>query len=477
MVLNPLNKFNKLKRFSTFVSDTLREKVEAELPRVDCLYRGDIYTRRDMWEKIDAIADCASLVELRKYDTGEIVVHNANWCHNPVVCPMCADRVSKRRRAIFSEPIRRAVQRFGVDETCGDWKKEYPKEYTGVYLGTATMENGPELKKRIDLIQKSVRRMVRKGQRRKNRRGRGEWSKVTAAIGNTECKIGSGSNAWHVHVHFLIFTSEPIDIRIRAGEYEIERKKENRKISVSKWNYEWYQSTGGSGVNFDLKPIRYRRWVNGIECETFEESVRAQAQEVLKYTAVLSAKKGLSILDAARYIELIQRRGNRRLFNAYGLLRCDKRNPDSFITVSERELRRLEYVEEMDKKCYEIYSSKWQKGGAYSDLTKQEGALFSNSDDMKTRYINLRRKAFLAQTAKYQGEYRRERHALFKTRFMHFDKDVFENLLNECRDIFRSRVSALWGNFADLNFLPEFLCQFDSGGLMEYRRKSLVFTW
>jgi len=475
MVLNPLIKYNKLKRFSAYVHDTIRDGVEKEFPRIDCLFNGDIYTRRDMWEKMDAIADCASLVELRKYETGEIVIHNANYCHNPIVCPVCADRVSKRRRAIFDEPIKRAVRRFGVDPCSGDWKSHYPRGYTGVYLATATIENGPDLKSRIDLLHDSIRQMIRKGQKRGSGRGNGEWSKVRAAIGNTETKIGSGSNEWHVHCHFLIFTDEPIDIRINEGEYIVERFGE--KQSVSKWNYEWFNSTGGTAINFDVRPIQHKKFIHGVECATFEESVSRQSQEVIKYSTCLSGKKGTGTLSPAQYVELIQRRGNRRLFNTYGVLRCDKRNPGSLITISERELRRLEYVEGIDKKCYEVLSSLWQHGGSYSEMSKQDGALFSSSDDMKTQWINIRRRAFLAQTAKYQGEYRRERNGLFKNRILFNDKSTFENLLDTCRDMFRRKVSTLWQKYGDSTFLPEFLTDFNSDGLAGFKAEYLKLSF
>jgi hypothetical protein len=95
---------------------------------------------------------------------------------------------------------------------------------------------------------------------------------------------------------------------------------------------------------------------------------------------------------------------------------------------------------------------------------------------MKTQYKNIRRSAFMAQTAIYQGEYRKERNALFKTRSWHIDRELFEKLLNDCRDNFRRRVSLLWGKFCDRYFLPEFLTSFDSGGMAEYRENHLMFA-
>lgn len=323
-----LKKVNKLKSFASHVSRKMRaivdveglSSIDVELYRVDCLNNGDIYTRRDLFEKLDAIAACASLLELRKYESGEVKIHNANFCHNPVVCPVCSDRVSKRRRSLFSEPIKRAVRRFGVNETCGDWRSEYPKVYTGVYFATATIKDKSNLKERIDTLLNATKKMRKMGQKREAGRSPGEWSKVRAGISNVEIKIGSGSGSWHVHNHFLLFTDAPIDIRTNQSPYFIE-KENGEKLQVSKFNYEWYTATHGEGINFDVQPVEFKNNVHGRECKTFEESVEAQAQEVLKYSTLLSTNKGTDILNAAQYIELIQRRGNRRLFNTIGLLR------------------------------------------------------------------------------------------------------------------------------------------------------------
>lgn len=480
MQKNPLEKLNKLKRYAIGISEKMAESIENEVSRVDCLNNNDIYTQRDLWEKLDNIAKCASLVEIRSYETGESKIHNANFCHNPIVCPVCADRVSKRRRALFAEPIKRAVRRFGVSPETGDWRSEWPRGYTGVYMATATIQDGPDLKNRIDALIDSIKRFRKMGQKRRRRHSLGEWRKVRAGISNIEIKTGTGSGRWHVHAHFLIFTDEPLDTRLTDSPYFIQRKQDGRfgtynpkengeKIQLSKFSYEWFEANGGIGINFDVTPVQFKRYVNKTKCETFEESVVYQAQEILKYNTILSTKKGTRLLTAFKYVELIQRRGNRRLFNPIGLMRCDKRNPDSLMTLTEREVRRLEYVEKMDGKTYEIYASLWQHGGTYSTPAKQEAALFSSSDDLHTKFINIRRRAFMVQAAKYQGEYRKERHALFRTRYMHVNKEYFENLLDECRDIFRRRISRLWQHFGDMDFLPEFLCDFNSDGLAGFK--------
>jgi hypothetical protein len=484
-----LTKYNKLKLFGEHVSAHMREVVDVEglrridvdVARTDCLYNGDIYTTRDLYEKLDAIAACASILELRQYDTGEIKIHNANYCHNPVVCPICSDRVSKRRRALFTEPLKRAVRKFGVQRATGDWKSEYPDAYTGVYMATATIKDGNNLKERIDTLLDAVKRMRKMGQKRQGGRSQGEWSKVRAGLSNVEIKIGTGSGKWHVHAHFLLFTDSPINIRTTDSEYFIKKETEDLnlfedKVQISKFNHEWYTATHGQGINFDVRPIEFKRDVNGRKCETFAESVDAQAQEVLKYSTLLSTKKGTGVLSSAQYVELIQRRGTRRLFNAIGLLRCDKRNPDSFMTITERELRRLEYVDQMDSKYYEIYASQWQHGESYGKTFKQDRAVFSTSDDMKTKFVNIRRRSFMAQTAIYQGEYRKQRNNFFKSRHMYSDKNVFEGILNDCRDIFRNKVAALWQKLSDNDFIPDFLTEWDSTGLPGFKQKHLRFA-
>ena len=472
-ILDSLKKQNKLKRFGDFVSRKISSIVSDEINKVDCLFNSDIYTKRDMWEKLDSIAACASVVELRKYETGEIKIHNANYCHNPVVCPVCADRVSKRRRAIFTEPVKRAVRKFAVNPCCGDWKSNYPQGYTGVYIATATIKDGPNLKERIDVLQDSLKRMRKMGQKRGAERSRGEWAKVKAGISNVEIKIGSGSGVWHVHSHFLMFTDRPIDIRSKESEYFI-NKSNGEKTNVSKFNHEWFLSTGGEGINFDVRPIEFKKEVHGKECKTFEESVEAQSQEIIKYSAQLSANKGTGILNASQYVELIQRRGSRRLFNTLGLLRCDKRNPESLMTITEREVRRLEYVDSLDCKKYEVYSAQWQNGGTYGQFKKQDGAIFADSDDMNTNFVNLRRRSFFAQTAIYQGEYRKARNHLLKNRSLYNVKENFEELLNTVLDTFRNKVTELWQHFSEKDFIPYFLRDFDSSGLQGFKEKYII---
>jgi hypothetical protein len=115
----------------------------------------------------------------------------------------------------------------------------------------------------------------------------------------------------------------------------------------------------------------------------------------------------------------------------------------------------------------------WQKGGTYSELTHWDGAIFRSSDDMRTRWANVKHRAYLAQTAIYLGAYRKERNAILSTRHLHSNKDDFEGLLDSCRDSFKRKVFSLWEHYPESGFLPEFLCDFNSSGMQGLREKYL----
>jgi hypothetical protein len=92
---------------------------------------------------------------------------------------------------------------------------------------------------------------------------------------------------------------------------------------------------------------------------------------------------------------------------------------------------------------------------------------------MRTNFVNIRRRAFSAQTAIYQGEYRKARNDLLKSRYLYSIKEVFEDALNTLRDSFRNKVNHLWENFNDADFIPYFLREFDSSGMHGFKQKYL----
>lgn len=75
----------------------------------------------------------------------------------------------------------------------------------------------------------------------------------------------------------------------------------------------------------------------------------------------------------------------------------------------------------------------------------------------------------MAQTAIYQGEYRKARNDMFKNRNDFTDSMVFEDALNTLRDSFRNKCNTLWSHFKEKDFLPEYLTDFNSTGLQGLR--------
>lgn len=426
----------------------------------------DKYTRQDIREKIHAIENCSTLVELREYENGELRLHNANFCKNPIVCPVCASRVSNKRRALYLPAIERAVDRYVVtDSVC--LEKDYPKGYTGVYLCTATIRPGEDLQERIDFLTESILRMRKQGQKREKGHSGGEWSKIKAALSNIEIKIGTGSRQWHVHAHFLIFTNEPLNTRLYDSPYSIQvpDKKNSGKtkaFTISKIEHEWNVATNGEAHVFNVKNVDYKEYVGKVRCETFSQSIMMQSAEVFKYNTKLTEDGNLEGLSDKQYIELIQRRGGRRLFNAIGEFRCDKRNPKSLMTITEKEVRKQEYIDKYDQFTYKIYSSEYRKElYGYGGLQKEEDAVFKNSDDMMSKFKDLRKYAFNSMHSRVTADYRKSRNveirtmrsidhaALARTGEYHYEeiRDNFEQYIDDLKETYRRNVREFWHNF------------------------------
>jgi len=459
------DKINKLRTVSLSALKKVSARVELILINNDIISI-DKYTRKDIREKLKAIHECSTLIEFREYDNGEFRLHNANFCKNPIVCPVCASRVSNKRRALYLPAIEKAVERYSVPEEVRIEKK-YPKGYTGVYMCTATMRPGTNLEERINHLSESILRFRKMGQKRKSGYSDGEWKNIKAALSNIEIKIGSGSGQWHVHAHFLVFTDEPLNTKLYDSDYFIElNDKENpgqkKKHVLSKVQYEWYLATGGDFL-FDVKPIQYKEWVGEVKCDTFAQSIMLQSAEVFKYNTKLTEEGNLEGLSDWQYIELIQRRGGRRLFNAVGEFRCDSRNERSLMTVTEKEVKRLEYIDKYDSFTYQIYSSQYRKDlYGYSDLQHEEEAVFKNSDDMMSKFKDLRKYAFSSIHSKVTADYRKTRNQEIKTmremaRAMQLKdtgvyhseeiRDNFENYIDDLKEHYRRNVREFWHNF------------------------------
>jgi len=429
----------------------------------------DKYTKNDIREKILAIKNCSTLLELRGYENGETRLHNANFCKNPIVCPICAARTSNKRRAMYLPAVELAVERYVVTEKqCQE--QNLPYGYTGAYLCTATIPGGTNLEERINFLSKSMLRFRKMGQKRAKTCSGGESSKIKAALSNIEIKIGTGSNEWHVHAHFLAFTNNPLDTKIYDSNYQIEiddKKNPGHKktIKLSKIQYEWYLATNCQAFIYDVKAIKYKEFVGDIHCESITQSIMMQSAEVFKYNTKLTEDNSLNGLTPEQYIELIQRRGNRRLFNTVGYFRCDRRNPMALMTIKDREIKRQEYVDKYDSLTYKIYSSEYSDYRyGYSPPQEENQAIFKSSDDIMCKIKDLRKYAFTAAQAVMTAKHRSERsiefknirsfdYSLQKNGFLNYNeiRNSFEAFLDKKKKQFRINSKEFWGNYRKNN--------------------------
>lgn len=465
------DKINKLRTVSAAALKKVSAALELILIETDVIAI-DKYTRQDIREKLKAIENCSTLVELREYENGEIRLHNANFCKNPIVCPVCASRVSNKRRALYLPAVERAVERYAVDDALRI-EKGYPFEYTGVYLCTATIRGGDNLEERINFLTESILRFRKMGQKRQRGYSGGEWSKIKAALSNVEIKIGTGSHKWHVHAHFLMFTDEPLNTKLYDSPYFIELDdKENpgekKKHTLSKVQYEWFLSTNCEAFIFDVKSISYREYVGKVKCDSFSQSIMLQSAEVFKYNTKLTEEGNLEGLSDFQYVELLQRRGGRRLFNGIGEFRCDSRNPRSLMTITEKEVRKQEYIDKYDQFTYNIYSSEYRKElYGYTDLQKETEGVFKNSDELMSKFKDMRKYAFSSMHSKMTADYRKSRNAeiktmrsinhadLARTGEYHYEeiRDNFEKYIDDLKDCYRRNVREFWHDFNNENVI------------------------
>jgi hypothetical protein len=457
-------KINKLRTVSQAALKKLYARLELILMDTDVVAI-DKYTKNDIREKIVAIKNCSTILEIRKYDNDETRLHNANFCKNPIVCPICAARTSNKRRAIYLPAVSLAVDRYVVTEKQRQ-EKLYPSGYTGAYLGTATIPPGLKLEERINFLSESMKKFRKMGQKREKCQSGGESGKIKAALSNIEIKIGTGSGQWHTHAHYLMFTNEPLDTKIYDSNYKIEiDDKDNpgqkKTITLSKIQYEWYLATGCTAFNFHVQPIQFKEFVGNVHCESVAQSIMLQSAEVFKYNTKLTEENSLIGLSDRQYIELIQRRGGRRLFNATGEFRCDHRNPKSLMTIKDREIRRQEYVDKYDSMTYNIFSSEYSEYRfGYSNPKQEESAVFKSSDDIMCKFKDLRKYAFTSAQAKMTAKNRVFRndetkkirefdYSSQKTGFLNYNDilDAFESFLDNNKKQFRNNSKEFWRNY------------------------------
>lgn len=213
------------------------------------------------------LASCGNYLHFREYFTvGKVRLHNATFCKQHLVCPLCA--------------IRRGAKALGAYLTRWQVIQEERPELRP-YLLTLTVKNGPDLEERQAHLTKSLRKLMDR-RRYFNAGIRGapytELCKAQGAVYTLE--LTNKGNGWHPHCHMIVLAaSEP---------------------SQDAFSIEWYKITGDSFI-VDVRAI------TGDPTEGF--------MEVFKYAVKFS---DLSLQDNWEAAQVLK---GKRLLNSFGLFR------------------------------------------------------------------------------------------------------------------------------------------------------------
>jgi len=217
------------------------------------------------------LAGCGNYLHFREYYTvGKVRLHNAVFCKQHLVCPLCAIR--RGAKALGAYLIRWQV----IQEQRPDLRP---------YLVTLTTKNGPDLVERQAHLTKSLRRLM---DHRRNfnagvpRAPYTELCKAEAAVYTHE--LTNKGKGWHPHTHMIVLAaSQPCQEALSA---------------------EWHKITGDSFI-VDCRPITSGE--SGDYSEGF--------MEVFKYAVKFS---DLSLEDNWYAAQVLK---GKRLLNSFGLFR------------------------------------------------------------------------------------------------------------------------------------------------------------
>jgi hypothetical protein len=213
------------------------------------------------------LASCGNYLHFREYFTvGKVRLHNATFCKQHLVCPLCA--------------IRRGAKALGAYLTRWQVLQEQHVELRP-YLVTLTVKNGDDLEERQAHLTKSLRKLMT--HRRHFNAGvpRAPWTELCKAQGGVyTLELTNKGKGWHPHCHMIVLAaSQP---------------------SQSDLSAEWHRITGDSMV-VDVRPI------TGDPSEGF--------MEVFKYAVKFS---DLTLEDNWHAAQVLK---GKRLLNSFGLFR------------------------------------------------------------------------------------------------------------------------------------------------------------
>lgn len=213
------------------------------------------------------LATCGNYLHFREYFTvGKVRLHNATFCKQHLVCPLCA--------------IRRGAKALGA--YLARWQViQEQRPDLRPYLITLTVKNGEDLDERQAHLTRSLKRLMHH-RRDFNAGTRGApWTELCKAEGGVyTLELTNKGNGWHPHCHMIaLAASEPCQEALSA---------------------EWHRITGDSFI-VDVRPI------TGDPSEGF--------MEVFKYAVKFS---DLSLDDNWHAAQVLK---GKRLLNSFGLFR------------------------------------------------------------------------------------------------------------------------------------------------------------
>jgi hypothetical protein len=213
------------------------------------------------------LQSCGDYLVFRHYFTVDVVkLHGASLCMKHLLCPLCAIRRG-------AKALKAYLDRWEVIQS--------EKTSLRPFLVTLTVKDGPDLAERFKHLHKAQRELwMRK------HRGRGSpLDCVEGAVWSYEVKRGSGSGAWHPHLHMIALS---------------ETMPDQAQLSA-----EWHNITGDSFI-VDVRPISQDDPASGF-VEVFKYAVKFSEQppsDTLHAWLTLRGKRLLGSAGCFRGVEV-----------------------------------------------------------------------------------------------------------------------------------------------------------------------------
>ncbi len=222
------------------------------------------------------LRECGRYLTFRHYFTiDELRLHEAFFCQQSKLCPLCAVRRGAKMLRRYTERVLLILA---------------DRPELKMYVTTLTVRNGPDLAERMNHITNSLARLTLN--RRQHWNNDQAWSESCCAIGSVgsfEIKRGRNSQEWHPHFHDAWLCDVEPDEGALAQE--------------------WLRITGDSHV-VNITPFHYVRDGEPATAET----VARDFSEVFKYALKFQELSFADNWHAAQELH------GRRLVRSFGAL-------------------------------------------------------------------------------------------------------------------------------------------------------------